>query len=130
MDGKSSILSETLKSIDDTIEKNKAAIKRGEALSRLKNNSDFKLVILDGYIDSLEKKLFTALTNPSGASSYSKEHIMLLLDAVSHFKGYIGTNEYLGTIEVEANRAPIAIEREELYRTEVTADFARNDYGN
>ena len=120
----SSILQDTLEAIDSAIAIRKADIELGQALIRLKNNSDFKTVILDGYVETEAQELFNILTDPSGASPYSAERIKLKLEAISHFKGYIGTDDFKGTIEVNAEQAPQAIAREEEYRREVTASCA------
>jgi len=126
MDEASSNLKETLKAIDAVIAEKKTAIKLGEALERLMNNADFKTVILENYIEAEASKLFKILTDPSGASPYTTEQIHLKLEAISHFKGYVGTADYAGTIEVEAKQAPLDIIIEENYRKEVTADFAES----
>jgi hypothetical protein len=119
------LLKEELRAIDKTIEKKKKAIRLGEALKELKNDPNFKLVILEGYVEAEAKRLFKILTDPSGVSPYSNEEIQLKLAAISHFKSYIGTDDYVGTIEIEAERAPDEIIMEENYRDEVTANAAQ-----
>ena len=121
------LLKEELKAIDKTIEKKKKAIRLGEALKELKNDPNFKLVILEGYVEAEAKRLFKILTDPSGVSPYSNEEIQLKLAAISHFKSYIGTDDYVGTIEIEAERAPDEIIMEENYRDEVTANAAQTE---
>jgi hypothetical protein len=118
------ILRETLKATDSAIAKKEADIKRGEALERLKQNPDYQLIIEQGYIESESKKLFDTLTDPSGASVYTAEQIHLKLEAISHFKSYVGTDDYIGEIKAAADAAPEAIERERLYRQEVTAEYS------
>jgi hypothetical protein len=117
-------LKETLAAIDKVIADKKAAIKRGEALERLKKNQDFIDVILSGYVKAEEIKLFNILTDPSGASPYSDAEITLKLSAISHFKGYIGTDDFPGTVKMEADSAPLDIDLEEQYRRSVTAEFS------
>ena len=114
-------LSETLEAIDNVISEKRLAIKRGEQLKRLMKNPDFIDVILNGYIDVEAKKLFKILTDPTGASEFSPERITLGLEAISHFKGYVGTEDYPGTVMIEAKEAPLVIAREEDYRKQVTA---------
>jgi len=121
-------LNETLKAIDAVIAERREAIKLGEALNRLMKNQDFIDVILEGYINKEAKKLFAILTDPSGKSPYSAEKIHLMLEAISHFKGYVGTDDFEGTIMMEARRAPQDIAREEDYRKQVTADADNGDY--
>jgi hypothetical protein len=121
-------LNETLKAIDAVIAERREAIKLGEALNRLMKNQDFIDVILEGYINKEAKKLFAILTDPSGKSPYSAEKIHLMLEAISHFKGYVGTDDFEGTIMMEARRAPQDIAREEDYRKQVTANADNGDY--
>ena len=120
-------LAETLQRIDAVITEKKAAIKLGEDLKFLMSNPQFKRVILDGYIDIEAKKLFNVLVDPSGVSPFSAEVIQLKLEAISHLKGYIGTPDFPGAIEAEAEQAPMDIYREEEYRKEVTATFDRSE---
>lgn len=119
-----SILQETLKSIDSYIAEKQEAIKRGEALERLKSNPDFQAVIVEGYIETEAKKLFDILTDPTGASPYSAETIQLKLEAISHFKSYVGTRDYPGTVKMDATRAPGEIQRELAERARTTAEYA------
>jgi len=117
-------LNKQLKAIDKAIEDFKSDIERGKALTRLMANQDFKDVILDGYFEAEANKLFNILVDPTGASPYSNEEIQLKLAAISHFKSYVGTTDFRGTIEMDAERAPSLLMGEEAYRNEVTADFA------
>ena len=126
MDGASSNLKETLEAIDAAIARKKEAIKAGEALNRLMNNPDFKTVILDGYIEAEANKLFKILTDPSGTSPYTDDQVKLKLAAISHFRGYVGTEDFPGTIKIEAEQAPLDILSEENYRKEVTAMYAES----
>ena len=117
-------LEETLSAIDKYIAEQQKAIDDGKALERLLNNKDFKAIILDGYIEAEAKKLFSILTDPTGASPYTQEEILLKLEVISHFKSYIGTDDYLGTVRIKATAAPDNIFREEQERARVTALYA------
>jgi len=121
-----STLRATLKTIDAVIETQYEAIKRGEDLKILMNDSRFKRVILDGYIETEAKRLFDILTDPSGASAYTAAEIHLKLEAISHFKGYVGTADFAGTVKMDAESAPLKIMREENFRKEVTATADRS----
>lgn len=122
----SSNLKDTLVKIDTKIAEEQVKIDRGEALARLINNSDFQEVILEGYIKTEAERLFKILTDPSGQSPYTNEEIHLKLEAISHFKSYVGTDGFVGTIMSEASTAPGIILREQVYRSEVTAEYADN----
>lgn len=119
-------LKEDLAKIDSFIAERRICIRQGEALKRLKKNPDFINVILEGYIEAEATRLFKILTDPSGASPYSPEQIQLKLAAISHFKEYIGIDTFKGIVEIEAERAPLDIIREEDERKRITAEFAES----
>ena len=117
-------LQETLADISSAITKWEVEVEKGKALARMKQTKDYKLVFAEGYINTEAKKLFEILTDPSGASCYSPEQIHLRLEAISHFKGYVGTKDFPGTVEEDAKYALESIQSEQDYRIEVTADNA------
>jgi hypothetical protein len=67
------------------------------------------------------------LTDPSGITPYTAEETQLKLAAISHFKGYVGTDSFIGTVMRDAQDAPSRILSEEKYRNEVTEEFAKGD---
>ena len=117
----SSNLQETLKAIDAVIIEKQIAIELGKDLEELKKDPRFQRVIMDGYINTESKKLFEILTNPTGESCYSIERVHLGLAAISHFKGYVGTDEYEGTVFTEAKHALGELQREQDFREQETA---------
>jgi hemerythrin superfamily protein len=117
----SSNLQETLTAIEASISENEQVVKRGDALERMKLTNDYKTVFVDGYIDTESKELFEILTDPSGASPYSTEKIHLMLEAISHFKGFVGTEDFQGTVEQDAKYAVTTIENDRNLRKEITA---------
>jgi len=125
--GDTLILNETLKAIDSYIAVQQQAIERGKDLEALRKDPKFQRVIMAGYIESLEAKLFKILTDPIRSSDYTDKEIHLELACISHFKAYIGTPGYKGTIEVEAGQAPFNIENEELERVSVTKQYAEDE---
>lgn len=116
----SSNLQTTLSSIEAFTAERELAIERGKMLERLKLNADFQSLFLEGYIETEARKLFNILTDPTGASPYTDEKIHLMLGAISHFKGFVGTPDFRGTIEIDAELAVSEIEREQDYRKELT----------
>ena len=122
-----SILHDTLEEIEASIIKNKLVVERGAALARMKLTKDYRTVFSEGYIDTESEKLFKILTDPSGASPYSTEKIHLMLEAISHFKGFVGTDDYIGTVEQDATYAVQQIEQNREYRKEITAALAAED---
>ena len=116
----SSNLQTTLNSIEAFTADRELAIERGKMLERLKLNPDFQSLFLEVYIETEARKLFNILTDPTGASPYTDEQIHLMLAAISYFKGFVGTPDFRGTIEVDAELAVSEIEREQDYRKELT----------
>jgi len=49
------------------------------------------------------------------------------LASISDFRGYVGTEDYPGTIKIAAEAAPQIILKEELYRNELTASVAASE---
>jgi hypothetical protein len=125
----SSNLQQELRDIESTISKLEKDIKLGEALDRLKKTPDYQLVITEGYIDSESKKLFDILVEPAGTSCYSNEQVLTKLASISDFKSYVGSNTHPGTIAMAAESAPDNIDRERLYRKEITAKNSQLDDG-
>jgi len=125
MDDTSTLRSE-LQGIDEAIAKLEADIELGEQLKRLKANPDYIAVIAKGYIESEANKLFNILTEPTGVTPYTSEQLQLKLAAISDLKGYVGSDEYVGSVETAAKAAPATIERERLYRQDVTSRYSMN----
>ena len=120
----SNTLKETLARIDNYIAEQKLNLERGQMLEDLMKNPMFQEVIIDGYINVRTQELFDILTNPNGASPYSREEILRRLDAINDFKGYVGTEITLGTVRLKAQQAPDNIQRELVERASQTAEAA------
>ena len=118
----SQILTETLEKIDKYIITQQEAIIKGEKLDRLMKNNDFIDVVLNGYFEAEAQKLFNILIDPSEATPYTDEQIQIKLSSIRDFKRYVGTDDYSGTIKIEASQAPGNITSNELERKRVTAE--------
>jgi hypothetical protein len=122
----SQLLSENLQAIESYIGEQRKLIEKGKALDRLMANPDFQLVVLNGYIEAEATKLFSMLTDPNGAK-VDRDELLLQLECINHFKGYVGTADYAGTVKQEAEMAPGNIHREEIERMEITARAAEEE---
>jgi glutaredoxin 2 len=111
-----------LERIDNRIAELNDAIKRGDALERLMKNEDFKLVILDGYLDEEATRIFDNLVRVPAIRKESNDIMMDKLNSIRHMKEYIGTPTYPGTVLSAAMHAPEQIEAEQDYRLEVTSN--------
>ena len=117
----SSNLKETLQRIDTVISEKRSAIETGKKLEALMATQNFIDVILEGFIETEAKKLFDVMVDPTGASPYSNEEIQLMLAGISTFK------RYLANVKLEAENAPLDIQIEEDYRTQVTSEAAMSE---
>lgn len=77
------------------IEYMQEVVKRGEALTRLKNNPDFKTIILSGYL--VEEVLAT--TDMLTGNQEQDKQLHDAIDCIMHFK------RWLTGIETEAEKA-------------------------
>lgn len=82
--------------IDSAIEIQEWYIKRAQALERLKENEDFQLVILDGYINVEADRIYTLLLAPQTVKKEDKEIYLTQLDAIKSLVGYLGSDTYAG----------------------------------
>jgi len=120
-------LKTTLAEIDEYIEQEKVAIKRGKQLDALLKNENFIDVVIKGYLEEEAERLFKILTSPT-VSAHQVGDIQLKLEAINHFKRYIGTKDYLGMVHMRAKQAPENIQVNEDYRKQVTAEAARGEF--
>ena len=70
-----------------------------EALQRLKENSDFQTVVLDGYLKDKAVEMTSLLAVPGMAGQRST--IFEALAAISHFENYLHMIENLGAPDLE-----------------------------
>lgn len=120
-------LQETLKAIEQAIAIREADKKRGEALRLLKLDPNFQEIIVKGYIESESEMLCNILTDPEYLGPYSKEEVLLKLDAINDIKRYIGYGKCEGTIATLAKDADNYIAAENEFRKDITAEFAKDN---
>ena len=118
----------TLAEIDAYIEQEKVAIERGKQLDALMQNENFVDVIINGYLKEEAERLFKQLTDPAGIPVQQAESVQLRLEAINHFKRYIGDKNYLGMVQMKAKQAPSNIQINEDYRKQVTAEAAEGEF--
>lgn len=64
----------------------KEAVAKGDALKRLMENEDYKLIIMDGYMDEYPKLLGTAIAKNTG--EYDTDKLVDILKSINSFVGY------------------------------------------
>lgn len=77
---------EELEQIEISNEYAKKAVNKGEALKRLLDNEDYKLIIVDGYMQQYAQDLGTAIATNTGA--YDTEKLVENLKGINTFVGY------------------------------------------
>ncbi len=107
-------LTNELAEIDGRIKFLKENIEIGEAIERLHNNEDFKLVILKGYFDREAERIFGVLTDPNEYKRDMLQNMNEKLGSIRNLKQYIGVQLR------NADMAPSEIEEEESHRLKVT----------
>lgn len=86
-------------------------IDRYNALTKLLDNKEFKLVILDGFITELSEKMFKSWTLVNNRNGISHDEVERKINAVRELKAYLGIDTK-GDIEYDYDSAVMKIEDE------------------
>ena len=107
---------EKLAEIDLSIRDQKSKIEFAEAIERLKLNSDYQLVVLDGYFKNEGERLTKNLLEPTYLKRDQIENIIEMTNAIRHFKTFLVFKESdaLGAVQ--------NIEELEDYRTSLNSE--------
>ena len=93
---------EELEVIEAQKQEAKAAIEKGEALKRLLDNDDYKLIVQQGFIEDYAKELGQAIASNTG--QYDSDKLVANLRGIGAFTGYafqVGANYNQGIQTVE-----------------------------
>lgn len=82
---------EYLEAIEKSIQQSKVCIEAGNALKRLKDNRDFKLIVLNGYFENEAIRLVHLKSDPNMQKESSQEDIIKQIDAIGAFGNYMTT---------------------------------------
>ena len=77
---------EEIEQLEISREQAKKAIAKGEALQRLMNSDDYKLIISEGFFKTYPTDLGLAIANNTGA--YDPSVLMKTLEGINTLKGY------------------------------------------
>jgi hypothetical protein len=77
---------EEINQIEISNDEAKKVIEKSEALKRLMDNEDYKLIILEGFLNEYPKELGLAIAKNTGA--YDSDKLTDLLKGVNSFVGY------------------------------------------
>lgn len=98
-------IDEQIAQIDKDLEVLDWNIARGAALDRLLGNEDFKLVMLEGYMDIEAERVFSLLTHPLTVKPEDKSNYLSQLDTIKNLSRYLGNSTYKGTIKIVAENS-------------------------
>jgi len=105
-----------IKELDHRIKESKKTLDLGQSLERLRNNRDFKRVVLEGYFCEEAIRLVSLKQEPQVQSKDSQESIVRQIDAIGTFQGF------LREIDRQTDQAVKTIEDCEQMREEILAE--------
>lgn len=88
-----------ISSLQSSIERATAHIESGKAVERLRNNKDFKKIVIDGYFNQEAVRLVHLKGEPSMQKDDSQVSIVKQMDAIAAF------SQYLTIVILQANQA-------------------------
>lgn len=106
----------TVQAIEENIRQAKAIAGKGDALERLRQNRDFKAVILDGYFKEEAIRLVHLKADPSMQSPDMQKSIIAQMDAIGSL------NQYFTAVNQQSSIARKAIAADEETRDEILAE--------
>ena len=107
---------DTVRKIEENIQRAKQIVELDKALDRLESNKDFKTVVIDGYIHAEAVRLVHLKSDPNMQTPERQASIMTSIDAIG------GLLQYFRTISHNAAIAVKAIEADEAERDELLAE--------
>jgi len=110
----------TIQAIEENIKQARKIVEVGEALERLKNNRDFKRVVIEGYFEQEAIRLVHLKTDPSVQTPDLQKSILAQIDAIG------AVSQYFSTVLHKASIASKAISSDEEARDEILAEDLNN----
>jgi len=110
-----------VKAIEQNIKQAKLLVDMGTSMARLRNNADFKKVIMNGYFEQEAIRLVHLKADISMQSADCQKSIGVQMDAIGSF------SQYLNTVQYKADLASKAISADEETRDEILAEELNND---
>lgn len=110
----------TVQAIEDNIKQARKIVEVGEALERLKNNKDFRKVVLEGYFEQEAIRLVHLKSDQNMQSPDFQKSINAQIDAIG------AVSQYFSTVRHKASIAAKAIASDEEARDEILAEELSN----
>jgi len=122
--GKGSVRSkqdEALQQIEISLAQARNTIERAEALSRLRDNKDFKLLFMEGYFRDEAARLVLLKADPNMQEESKQQQVNNMLTAIGYVSQYLNAVAQLGAM------AQRAIQENEQTREEIIAEEFNQD---
>ena len=110
---------DTVRLIEESIQRDREHIELANSLERLKTNRDFKQVISEGYLNKEAVRLVHLKADPSMQNQESQASIVSQIDAIG------GLLAYFRLIAQMGDQAVKSMERSEFERDELLAEEIR-----
>lgn len=110
----------TIQAIEDNIRQARKIAEVGEALERLRNNRDFKKVMLEGYFEQEAIRLVHLKSDQNVQSPDMQKSIIAQIDAIG------AVSQYFSTVMHKASIARKAIASDEEARDEILEEELNN----
>lgn len=105
-----------LQQLERSIKQTQKLVDLGDALERLRNNRDFKKIVIEGYFEQEAIRLVHLMSDPNMQSVESQQSIHNQMIAVGVFR------DYLNTIDIQAQMAGRALIADEQTRDELLSE--------
>ena len=112
-----SILRASLEAIEESNAAAQIRIDRGNALTALIEDPNFKLVITDNYLEGEMNRLAGVITDPEEFSKEIRDQFHGMLDSIRDLK------QYFRMTMLEGNEAMGVLTDNEAYRQQLQSDF-------
>jgi hypothetical protein len=112
---------DTVREIEESIQRDMEHVELGKALERLKFNRDFKAIISEGYLQKEAIRLVHLRADPVFTTPQKQADVLAQIDAIG------GLLSYFRTLAHNATIAAKAIGSAEAMREEILAEEARNE---
>ena len=112
---------EQIQGIEESIKRSKKLVEMGESLERLRNNRDFKKVVIEGYLEQECIRLVHLKSDPSCEAVQRQNSIVRQIDSIGCF------NDFLTITKMAAGNAVKQMHSDEAMREEILAEELTND---
>lgn len=106
----------TVEALDESIREHQKLVDFGQAIERLRKNTDFKKVVVDGYLKNEALRVVHLKADPNFQTPERRATLERQLDAIAFF------GDYLNTQMIFAERAVRQITDAERTREEILAE--------